>query len=274
MKDLKGKTAFITGGASGIGKGIAEALAAEGVKVAIADVNADAAAATARELADKGVATQAVQLDVASRSQWDRAAAEVEAKLGPVSILCSNAGVGGMFMPLVNIPIDEFTWLMDINLMGIVHGIQCFAPRMKAQGGGHIVNTASMAGVSSMPTLSDYAASKHAALGLSLAVREELAPDSIGVTALCPGPVTSSLGNTTVRQRASRAVALEGRAKLQALNMSYIPAIVAGRMVVRGIHDNAPLIFTHSKDRARVQTRYDMMMKAFDATAAFEAENT
>lgn len=266
MRDLHGKTAFITGAASGIGRGMAEAFCEVGVAVALADVDAAGCAATARDLAANGGRVVAVELDVADRAAWDRAVDEAERRLGPIDILCNNAGVAGLSRPLIEIPMAEWRWLMDVNLFGVVHGLQCTVPRLKARGGGHVVNTASIGGLVPLANFSEYMASKHAVVGLSGSLRRELAADAIGVSVLCPGAVRTALGETTVRQRPARAAYAADRARnVGAQAWRYIAPVEAGRIVVRGIRGNWPFIFTHPENRAEVEAQFAAMMAGFDA---------
>ena len=192
MTDVAGRTAFITGAAHGIGLGIARAFGRAGAKLALADVDVAALARASAELREiTAVAT--VALDVRDREAWARAADLVERELGPVSLLVNNAGVAGA-APAVQLTYELWDWAIGINLHGVIHGIQTFLPRMAARGaGGHIVNTASGAGLAATQSGVLYTTAKYAVVGMSEALQLELAPIGIGVSVLCPGPVATDI---------------------------------------------------------------------------------
>jgi len=192
MTEVAGRTAFITGAAHGIGRAIARTLAHEGVKLALADLD-DAALERARGELSAITAVETVVLDVRDRAGFETAAMAVEACLGPVSLLINNAGVAGG-APAHRMSYALWDWGMDVNLGGVVNGLQTFLPRMISRGGGgHIVNTASGAGLVAAGAGVLYHTAKFAVVGLSEALRAELAPLGIGVTVLCPGPVDTDI---------------------------------------------------------------------------------
>lgn len=191
MKNFAGRTAFITGGANGIGLGLARALLAEGAKVAIADIRQDAID-EALGILDNQEAI-GLKLDVASREEFAAVADEAEARLGPVSVLFNNAGIN-LFQTVDESTYDDWDWVLGVNLYGVINGVQAFVPRMKERGkGGHIVNTASMAAFLAGPVPGIYNASKFAVRGLSESLRYSLASQGIGVSILCPGLVKSHI---------------------------------------------------------------------------------
>jgi NAD(P)-dependent dehydrogenase (short-subunit alcohol dehydrogenase family) len=192
MDRFEGRTAFITGGARGIGLGIARAFAKVGVKLALVDID-EAALATAKAELAKATAVETFVLDVRDRAAYARVADETEARLGPVSILCNNAGVAGG-QHVTRLSYEYWDWVIGINLNGVINGIQTFLPRMlKRSGGGHIVNTASGAGLAATSAGILYSTSKFAVVGLSETLRLELQPFQIGVSVLCPGPVNTRI---------------------------------------------------------------------------------
>jgi NAD(P)-dependent dehydrogenase (short-subunit alcohol dehydrogenase family) len=200
MTDVAGRTAFITGAAHGIGLGIARAFGRAGAKLALADLDVAALGRARAELREI-TAVETVELDVRDREAYARAADLVEGELGPVSLLFNNAGVAGA-APAVQLTYELWDWAIGINLHGVIHGIQTFLPRMAARGaGGHIVNTASGAGLAATASGVLYSTAKFAVVGMSETLHLELAPTGIGVSVLCPGPVaTDILARTTETQ--------------------------------------------------------------------------
>src|SRR5215469_14951560 len=187
MQELAGKTAFVTGGASGIGFALGRAFAQAGMKVMLADIETDALAAAVENLHDFGPNARGDACDVADPASIERAAAASYEAFGKIHVVCNNAGVAGGG-GIDNISLDNWKWVLDVNLMGVLHGIRTFLPHIRAHGeGGHIVNTASMAGLNSGLGLSPYSASKSAVVNISEGLARELKPLRIGVSVLCPG---------------------------------------------------------------------------------------
>ena len=206
--DIDGKTAFITGGARGIGLGIARAFARAGAKLALADIDQASLATAKSELSDL-TSVETFVLDVRDRSAYARVADETESRLGSVSILCNNAGVAGS-QHVTRLTYEYWDWVIGINLTGVINGIQTFLPRMLKRGsGGHIVNTASGAGLAATSAGVLYTTSKFAVVGLSESLRLELAPFKIGVSVLCPGPVNTQIISNTNDTRPSSSATVE-----------------------------------------------------------------
>lgn len=198
MRNFEGRVAVITGGGSGIGEAMAWRFAKAGMKIVIADVDAAAAGRVQAALAAEGHEAIAVRTDVASAADVQALADTAWQTYGSVDLLCNNAGVvpSGRFRPVWEYPIEDWKWALDVNLMGVVHGLHSFIPRMLAQGTeGHVVTTASVAGLISGAYSAVYSAAKHAAVrateALYAALREREAP--IGVTVLCPGLVNTRI---------------------------------------------------------------------------------
>ena len=190
MRDVEGKVAFITGGGSGVGLGLARAFVAAGMKVAIADVRADHLEEATAALGDDVLA---IRLDVTDREAFARAADETERALGNVHVLCNNAGVN-LFNDIADATYQDWDWVLGVNLGGVVNGIVTFVPRIKAHGdGGHVVNTASMAAFVAGPGAGIYTTAKFGVHGLSDALRWSLLPHGIGVSMVCPGLVKSKI---------------------------------------------------------------------------------
>ncbi len=187
---LRDQTVVVTGAGSGIGRATAVAAAAAGARVVAADIHADRLAELATELGGRMLLTRVV--DVADREQMRAFADAVHAQVAAVDLLVNNAGValGGTFLET---SLDDWDWLLGINLKGVVHGCHFFAPRMVDRKRGHIVNIASILGIHATPNVTAYVASKFAVLGLSRSLRSELAVHNVGVTAVCPGMIATAI---------------------------------------------------------------------------------
>lgn len=266
MKDLAGRTAFVTGGANGIGLGLARALLAEGCKVAIADIREDSIAAALKTLDNQDVI--GVPLDVASRAGFAAAADEVEARLGPVSLLFNNAGIN-LFQTIDESSYDDWDWVMGVNLNGVINGVMTFVPRMKARGaGGHVVNTASMASFLCGPAPGIYNTAKFAVRGLSESLRYSLAPHGIGVSVLCPGLVKSHIyASDEIRpdelKAGARPVDSAGVERLREVHeFGMEPDVIAAR-VIEAIRANRYYIFSHPEFRDELREVFDDILAAF-----------
>src|ERR1700738_3656126 len=200
MRELAGKTAFVTGGASGIGLGLGRAFAQAGLKVMVADIEADALAAAVKSLENVRPGVRGVICDVADPSSVERAAKASYEAFGNVHVVCNNAGVAAG-SGIDDISLDNWRWVLDVNLMGVVHGIRTFLPHIRAhREGGHIVNTASMAGMNSGLGFTPYVASKFAVVGMSEGLAKQVGPLGIGVTVLCPGFVRTRIWESNRNQ--------------------------------------------------------------------------
>jgi len=277
MRDLAGKTAFVTGGASGIGFALGAAFAQAGMKVMLADIETDALAEAVKSLHDFGPNVRGVACDVADPVSVERAAKASYQAFGNVHVVCNNAGVaaaGG----IDNISLDNWRWVLDVNLMGVLHGIRTFLPHIRAHGeGGHIVNTASMAGMNSGLGFSPYVASKFAVVGMSEGLATQLKPFAIGVTVLCPGYVRTRIGesgrNRPQRYGATQTPDPASPAGLllaqisERLQSGLDPSDVASR-VLAAIREDELYVFTHPEMRAELEDRFAAIMAAMDQAAA------
>jgi NAD(P)-dependent dehydrogenase (short-subunit alcohol dehydrogenase family) len=196
MREFAGKTAFVTGGAAGIGLALGRAFARSGMKVMLADIEADALQAAVKSLREISPDIRGTICDVADAESLERAAQAAFDAFGNVHVVCNNAGVaagGG----IDHISLDNWRWVIDVNLMGVLHGIKSFLPHIRAHGeGGHIVNTASMAGMQGGLGFSPYGASKFAVVSMSEGLNLQLKPQGIGVSVLCPSYVRTRIGES------------------------------------------------------------------------------
>ncbi len=258
MKAFQGRVALVTGAAHGIGLGIARALAREGMRVAMAE----------------GATVAALPLDVSDFAAVARAAAEVEARFGTLHVLVNNAGVAPPPKPVSTIPLEEWAWLLGVNLYGVIHGVRAFLPLIRRHGeGGHIVNTASIAGFQVRPGrgTGGYAATKYAVVAFSESLAQELEGSGIGVSVLCPAAV-----NTTIYQSARRRppqfggpfappaphpnqISLEGG----------LPPDSVGERVVQAIRDEELFVFTHEEPRGWLEERHRRVLAAFDSAVRY-----
>ncbi len=273
MQDFTGRTAFVTGGASGIGLELGRAFAEAGMSVMLADIEREALDLAIEELGKFAPNIRGVWCDVTDPDSVERAARETFAAFGNVHIVCNNAGVaagGG----IDTISVDNWRWVIDVNLMGVVHGIRSFLPHLRAHGeGGHIVNTASMAGMNGGYGFSAYAASKFAVVAMSEGLKAQLEPEGIGVSVLCPSYVRTGIGKSgrnrperygqaPVLDPASPAAALVAEIA-NALEAGLDPAEVAAR-VLDAIRANELYVFTHPNMRADVEERFAAIQAAMD----------
>jgi NAD(P)-dependent dehydrogenase (short-subunit alcohol dehydrogenase family) len=268
--DVTGKTAFITGGASGIGLGIAQVLVANGARVVLADLRQDHLDKAAEHFAERQEArnVHTIRLDVTDRAGMAAAADETEAVFGGTDILISNAGVG-LEGPLDAATYADWDFGLAVNLGGVVNGLQTFVPRMRARGtGGHVVNTASLAGLVVMPSfMAIYATAKAAVVALSESVRDGLAQHGIGVSVLCPGPIKSNIHEAAqnrperFRDGSGFAAAEERLAQRQVSDL-WMEPVEVGEMVLHAIRENLLYVITHGEWRDAVIARGDAILAA------------
>jgi NADP-dependent 3-hydroxy acid dehydrogenase YdfG len=275
VKDLKGKTAYVSGAASGIGFGIASALAQAGANIALTDIRADALTEARDRLHNLGVHVEAFVSDVSDAARLEETARAIDAAFGPIHIVCNNAGVSMLGEPLENIALSDWNWVIDVNIKGVINGIHTFVPRLRQQGeGGHIVNTASIAGLQVNPNFRTgaYAMTKYAVVALSEALEQELSDTDIGVSVLCPAAVDTGI-HLSARARPERLggpfVRSADHFMGDLIREGLRPEQVGAR-VVQAIRDNEFYILTHSSPREWVERRFARIMQAFDRAEAFE----
>lgn len=197
MKELKGRVAVVTGGASGIGHALAGAFGAAGMKVVLADIEVEALDNAVADLGRSGVEVIGIPTDVSQADSVDELAARAFETFGTAHVICNNAGVaaGGVTWEL---PAEIWEWVLGVDLWGVIHGIRAFVPRLVEQGEGHVVNTSSLAGLFSAPGMAPYGAAKHAVVGLSQTLRQDLqlAGSPVGVSVLCPTMTRSRMNES------------------------------------------------------------------------------
>ena len=287
MKDFAGRTAFVTGGANGVGLGIVRGLLGEGCKVAIADIRQDAIDAALASLDNREVI--GVQLDVMDRAGFKQAADRVESELGPVSLVFNNAGIN-LFQTIEDSSYDDWDWVLGVNLGGVVNGVMTFAPRMKARAlagevtGGQITNTASMASFIAGGAPGIYNTAKFAVRGLSYSLRHSMYQYGIGVSVVHPGLVKSQIfasdevrpANLKAAARPVDPAAVERLAGIHEFGME--PDVIGGR-ILDGIRENRANIFTHPDHKEELIELFDEIIAdyrdypedaGYDQRTAFE----
>ncbi|GAB4006627.1 SDR family NAD(P)-dependent oxidoreductase [Nocardioides ultimimeridianus] len=231
------RTAIVTGGGSGIGAALVRALVAEGAYVVCADLDLDAATRVARDAAGGGTAV-ARRVDVTSAASVQAAVDAVVAEHGRIDLLFNNAGIT-FLGNTEDLTLEQWNAIIDVNLRGVVHGVHAAYPRMIAQGGGHIVNTASMGGLMAAGLMTSYVATKHAVVGLSLALRTEAAAHGVGVTVVCPAAVdTPILDKGEIGAYRGRDFYLEG----QGVKRPVDPDVLARRVLAAVAADEAIVV--------------------------------
>ncbi len=229
MQDFSGKTAVITGGASGIGFGLATTFAGEGMNVVIGDVEKDALDGAVAKLAASGANVEGIVTDVTVPEQMQALADGAVARFGGVHVFCNNAGVGGGGLSWEQ-PLETWEWVLGVNLWGVIHGLRSFVPLLMQQDAAHIVNTASLAGLVSAPFMSAYNASKHAVVAISETLFHELAMTApqVHVSVLCPGWVATNIGDAD-RNRPSH-LRVETQEGMEAAGRDALKGVLANGM--------------------------------------------
>ena len=260
MFDFKDRGAFITGGASGMGLGMAKAFAREGARVAIGDIrqdHLDQAIVAARE---EGLELAPFLLDVTDREAFARVADEAEAAVGPISLVSLNAGIG-VLGHIKDATYDDWDWILGVNLGGVINGVRTFVPRLREHGlGGHVMATASMGGIVVAESGGIYSAAKFGVVTMMQCLRDDLTRDGIGVSVLCPAAVNTNIhehygmrpaifGDSSYSQTEEEVQGLKNM-----LQRGMTPDQV-GEIVVQGIRDNRLYIMTHPAPAVVAQRR-------------------
>jgi NAD(P)-dependent dehydrogenase (short-subunit alcohol dehydrogenase family) len=257
VDDLAGRVAVITGAASGIGLAMAQRFAGEGMKLVLADIERPVLRRVGEALGGDGADVLTVPTDVSLEADVSAWAATALEHFGDVHLVCNNAGVGSRGLPIAELPLADFEWVVAVNLFGVIHGLRAFLPHLRSHDVGHIVNTASMSGLYHLPRMGPYNASKAAVVALSETLRFELAAEGsrVGVSVLCPSWVRTNI-STSDRNRQERfaypldteqmvqVTAYKARRRQQLAAVASDPANVADQ-VCAAVKANRFYILTH-----------------------------
>ena len=281
MQDVSGRVAVITGGASGIGRGMAEAFGAAGMRIVLADVDEVRVVETARALEKTGVEVVPVRTDVAKQGDVDALARRALDRFGAVHVVCNNAGVAHGGIPTWESTLHDWEWIVGVNLMGVVHGVRTFTPILLEEGEGHIVNTASMAGLISGAGNALYGVTKHAVVALSEALYNELAAvnPEVHVSVLCPGWINTEILRSSERNqpdvvRRSRPEVRTTpeseirRKQVENLLAGGLAPRKVGDLVLAAIRENRFWILTHPEWKGAIRHRLENVLEERPPTPA------
>jgi NADP-dependent 3-hydroxy acid dehydrogenase YdfG len=277
MKDVEGKVAFITGGASGLGLAMARSFTGAGMKVVIADVEGSALEAAKQSFSDTNSEVITIKVDVTDREAMAHARKQTLDAFGKVHVVCNNAGVA-LNGNIAEMGYKDWDWVMKVNLDGVINGIVTFIDDIKSHGeGGHVVNTASIAGHYGMPGLGIYVASKFAVVGISETMRVDLADDNIGISVLCPGMVStgivSSERNRPDHFGGAKKPAMTPREGMAPVEMNVMEPAAIGDIVLHSIQKDLFYIMTHDEFQAPVQSRGEAIAASFEYWRAYRQKH-
>ncbi len=265
MDSLKGRVGVVTGGASGIGRALAEVFAREGAKVVVADLDEPGMEDAVASIRARGGEAVAVRTDVSDLGSVRALVDRAFGTFGRVHVLCNNAGVG-VVGGLEAATHRDWQWVLGVNLWGVIHGLEAFLPRMIAQREpGHVVNTASMAGLIASKGLGVYNTSKYAVVGLSETLAKDLKPYNIGVSVLCPMGVTTRIGQSDRNRPAALRNDAPSAAEPVELIGRYLAPDAVAEMVLAAIRTNELYVITHDEGLEPLRRRYERMEQAIRA---------
>jgi NAD(P)-dependent dehydrogenase (short-subunit alcohol dehydrogenase family) len=267
MKTLSGKVAAVTGAASGLGRAMALAFADEGMHVALGDVG-DTSAVFA-EIERKGVRALSVKLDVSKAEQVEAFAVMAERDLGPTFVVCNNAGVSPLGA-VWEASLGDWQWMLGVNLWGVIHGVKSFVPRLIARNEGHVVNTASVAGLINPPGSGAYNVTKHAVVALSETLHHDLRErnSAVGVSVLCPAYVPTGIADSERNRPSGLQATVKSRETL-AREQMLKKAVASGRLsaddvaraVVQAVKDERFYILTHPRIKGAIRARMEDILE-------------
>ena len=265
MRGLRGKVAAVTGAASGLGRAMALAFADQGMAVALADVDAASLGAVEEAVRTKGVAAFAMRVDVSKGDEVEAFAARTERELEGVHLVCNNAGVALTGAAWENTA-QDWQWILGVNLWGVVHGVRAFTPRLLARNEGHIVNTASVAGLISPPGIGAYSATKHAVVALSEALHHDLRERgaAVGVSVLCPAYVPTGIAESDRNRPAELGPSPKGPKDSmlkKAVNAGRLSAADVARAVVDAVQADRFYVLTHPAIKGAIRARLDDVLE-------------
>jgi NAD(P)-dependent dehydrogenase (short-subunit alcohol dehydrogenase family) len=267
MKALAGKVAAVTGAASGLGRAMANAFAAEGMHVALADVDLQNLFQVEKEIRSRGVRALSMQVDVSKAAQVEAFAERVVSELGGVHLVCNNAGVSPLGAVWESTAAD-WQWILGVNLWGVIHGVRAFAPRLIAQNEGHIVNTASVAGLISPPGSGAYNVTKHAVVALSESLHHDLRSRgaAVGVSVLCPAYVPTGISDSERNRPGDLLNADQPKSQYQTEKEAMLrKAVASGRLsaddvaraVVAAVKEDRFYVLTHPRIKGAIRARME-----------------
>ena len=269
LNELGGKVAAVTGAASGLGRAMALAFASEGMHLALADVDESGLAKTGGDVAAGGMKSFSMRVDVSKAAEVEAFAEKCARELGAIHLVCNNAGVA-LSGPVWETSEAEWQWILGVNLLGVVHGVRAFAPRLIAQDEGHIVNTASVAGLISPPGLGAYCVSKHAVVTLSEALHHDLRErgSRVGVSVLCPAYVPTGISDSERHRPPGLPVTEKSKERL-AKEAALKKAVVSGKLsagdvaraVVAAVKENRFYVLTHPGIKGAVRARIEDVLE-------------
>jgi len=236
MDFYSGKIALVTGGASGIGRALAQALAARGATVVVADLNAPAAQEVTAALVKAGQKAEAAALDVTDAAAFEAVVSQAWARHGRLDLFFNNAGIGGAYAEVQELTLAQWRRVLDVNLFGVIHGITAVYPRMVKQGFGHIINTASAAGLIPCPMMGPYTTAKHGVVGLSKGLRAEAKALGVRVSAVCPGFIETAIFEKSTEYSGIK------REEVEKLMPATLSAAECAKVILAGVRSNRAII--------------------------------
>jgi NAD(P)-dependent dehydrogenase (short-subunit alcohol dehydrogenase family) len=274
MLDLNGKTAIVTGAASGIGLGIAKALAGAGMNLVLADLRPDRLVTARQAIEALGARAVDVPVDVSEAASVAAAGNAALNAFGKLHVAVNNAGVAMHGTPLEQVGIDEWNWVIGVNVLGVINGIRTFVPMIRQHGeGGHVVNTASISGffIRRSRNQGAYSMTKYAVVALSEALEQEVEDAGIGVSVLCPGAVDTGIfaSAATRPDRFGGPYARPHQEAMRGAMGQALPPERVGQRVLQAIRDREFYVLTHASERAAIKARHQRIEAAFDRAEAW-----